>query len=109
MPIDELPVAFKKYTGIPLDACYSLYTQFKAVNQELFQKYPEYFEVTPDIKPILKLKPEKVRNGKYPITFPKEYFMQEMHKYQGKPGNDKGAGEAAVPMSDTVYIVVDDS
>ena len=71
-----MPKEFKKWTYRNLNSCYSLYNAFGEINCTLFQKYPEYFELTLDIKARLKLKPDEFRTGKYPITFPKQYYVQ---------------------------------
>ena len=119
IPIDELAEKFKFWTKTDLSMCYQLYEAFGIVNMDLFRRYPEYFEVTPDMSAMLKLKPNEVREGKYPISFPKEYFAKT-YKAFGKPqllleSDIKLVSmvpcqkeEGVTPMEDTECIIIDD-
>ena len=106
LELERIPHEFAKWTNVELSNCYELYTKQKEINIGLFQRYPQFFELTLDIKPILKLKPDLLRTGKYPITFPKEYFINELRKL--KYGGDTST-VSATQMEDTECIVVSDN
>ena len=69
---------------------------------DLFQRYPEYFELTMDMNAVLKLKPDMVRDGKYPITFPKEYFLSEFKPFgnSSTQSSTKPEGSACIMIDD---------
>ena len=80
--LDELPALFRQWTGRDLSVAYDLYDEFECPNTKLFQKYPEYFEVSLDVEPKLKLKQIEYKAGEYPINFPKEYFEKEYKNFE---------------------------
>jgi len=77
LEVDKLIKEFRKWVRRDLSTFYELYNTFGDINTQLFQRFPEYFGVSPDIKAVISVKDPKYRSGKYPITFPKEYFEKE--------------------------------
>ena len=105
LAVQELPAEFEKWTRRPLAQCYDLFTASGDINANLFQRYPEHFELTLDLAPLLKLKPESLRTGKYPITFPKEYFQKELEKMAIPNENSTNS---STPMFESESIIIDD-
>ena len=72
--LESLPSKFNKWVQRELLVFYEFYNDFGLINTQLFQKYPEYFEITLDVNPKLKVKQGGLFAWKYPIEFPKDYF-----------------------------------
>ena len=107
LEVDRLLKEFRKWVRRDLAAFYELYNAFGDINTQLFQKYPEYFEVTLDMRAMIKLKPSEFRDGKYPITFPKEYFEREM-KPAVFSASTAVATQSVAGVEDTDPITIED-
>eukprot|EP00826_Nyctotherus_ovalis_P007689 TRINITY_DN11958_c0_g1_i6.p1 TRINITY_DN11958_c0_g1~~TRINITY_DN11958_c0_g1_i6.p1 ORF type:complete len:223 (-),score=57.27 TRINITY_DN11958_c0_g1_i6:121-789(-) len=72
--LEKLPKKFSKHVGRELLKYYNFYNDFGLINTQLFQKYPEHFEITLDMKPKLRVKEGELFAWKYPVKFPESYF-----------------------------------
>ncbi len=102
MAVEELPKEFKRWTQRELAQCYQLHTPLGEINAELFQRYPEYFELTLDVKAMIRLKPSEYRAGKYPITFPTQFFKA------GSVSLTNSTTQGTAKMEDSESIVISD-